>query len=341
MKTTHGWALSAILLFCSAQSTLAQDGYRYPGMRTARSAADCQCGSSAGVATQPLASSIIRSTTGTDGFLLLAQQARADIRSEMRGARNYGVLLDDADIVVELTRRLRQSYALGSSSQAGRETEEALTRLRRMYAEIRDDRIAVRSQDSVRTLGRNLVAFSRTLQSGPLPGARTSGPQLSIPTEMKGVALLPQSERSAALRQRICPVTGGPLGSMGKPIRTTVAGRTVYVCCQGCIATLQQNPQRYLAALNRSPSQPSYRNNIPSQRPAAAAISIPDDMKGVRLLPAGEQAIAMQQRTCPVMNTPLGSMGKPIRVTVGGRSTYVCCQGCVDSVRQNPGKYLR
>ena len=52
---------------------------------------------------------------------------------------------------------------------------------------------------------------------------------------MKGIAILPESEQEAALRQRICPVTGEPLGSMGKPIKVTVAGRSLFVCCQGCV----------------------------------------------------------------------------------------------------------
>ena len=51
-------------------------------------------------------------------------------------------------------------------------------------------------------------------------------------------------------------------------------------------------------------------------------------------------AAITQQKVCPVSNQPLGSMGKPIPVTVGDRTVYVCCAGCIDAVKKNPGKYF-
>lgn len=47
--------------------------------------------------------------------------------------------------------------------------------------------------------------------------------------------------------QKTCPVTGQELGSMGLPIPATVKGLTVYVCCRGCVAKLQRDPDQYLA----------------------------------------------------------------------------------------------
>lgn len=65
------------------------------------------------------------------------------------------------------------------------------------------------------------------------------------------------------------------------------------------------------------------------------ALVIPDSMKGIRQLSPSDQRLAIQQRTCPVTGDLLGSMGKPIRVRVNGRSVFVCCQGCVDEVRMS------
>lgn len=48
--------------------------------------------------------------------------------------------------------------------------------------------------------------------------------------------------------QRFCPVTGAELGSMGTPILVTVQGKTVYVCCGGCVEKLKRNPEKYLGA---------------------------------------------------------------------------------------------
>jgi hypothetical protein len=60
---------------------------------------------------------------------------------------------------------------------------------------------------------------------------------------------------------------------------------------------------------------------------------IPESMQGIRELSPPDQRLALQQRTCPVTGDLLGSMGKPIKVNVNGRSVFVCCQGCVDEVR--------
>lgn len=46
--------------------------------------------------------------------------------------------------------------------------------------------------------------------------------------------------------QKTCPVTGAELGSMGPPVPVTVGGQTIYVCCQGCVAKVQRNPDTYL-----------------------------------------------------------------------------------------------
>jgi len=47
-------------------------------------------------------------------------------------------------------------------------------------------------------------------------------------------------------RQTTCPVTDAQLGSMGAPVPVEVDGRTVYVCCAGCVEELRENPEKYL-----------------------------------------------------------------------------------------------
>jgi len=79
----------------------------------------------------------------------------------------------------------------------------------------------------------------------------------------------------------------------------------------------------------------------PAMPNAVQAPSIPAGMEGIAQLSATDQVAALRQRTCPVTQEPLGSMGKPIRVTVGGQSIFVCCEGCVAAVKRNPDKYLR
>jgi hypothetical protein len=52
-----------------------------------------------------------------------------------------------------------------------------------------------------------------------------------------------------AARQKVCPITDEPLDAMSGPVRVEVAGRTVFVCCEGCVAPLRKNPEKYLATL--------------------------------------------------------------------------------------------
>lgn len=47
--------------------------------------------------------------------------------------------------------------------------------------------------------------------------------------------------------QKTCPVTGEELGSMGPATPVKVKGQTVYVCCRGCAAKVQRDPDTYLA----------------------------------------------------------------------------------------------
>lgn len=47
--------------------------------------------------------------------------------------------------------------------------------------------------------------------------------------------------------QKTCPVMGDDLGAMGTPIPVTVKGQTIYVCCRGCVAKVQRDPDTHLA----------------------------------------------------------------------------------------------
>ncbi len=60
---------------------------------------------------------------------------------------------------------------------------------------------------------------------------------------------LPPADREAARQQALCPVTDKPLGSMGVPIKLDVEGRPVFVCCAGCTAVIQKDPQAILKKL--------------------------------------------------------------------------------------------
>ena len=57
-------------------------------------------------------------------------------------------------------------------------------------------------------------------------------------------------------------------------------------------------------------------------------------------LSAEDQVLADKQKNCPVGGEALGSMGTPIKVMVGERAVFLCCEGCRSAVEKDPAKYL-
>lgn len=53
-----------------------------------------------------------------------------------------------------------------------------------------------------------------------------------------------------------------------------------------------------------------------------------------------ERSIAENQRICPVTMMRLGSMGAPTKVDVDGKPIFICCEGCRESLLDDPKKYL-
>ncbi len=134
---------------------------------------------------------------------------------------------------------------------------------------------------------------------------------------LREVATIPASQEqlaaAAIARQKICPVTGQPLGSMGKPVAVEAGGRQVYVCCAGCTSAIKSEPAKY-----------------PGKHPKIT----------VTAATAADTALIAQQAKCPVLGEPLGSMGKPIKMMVGDKPIFLCCEGCINKVRAEPNKYL-
>ena len=56
---------------------------------------------------------------------------------------------------------------------------------------------------------------------------------LAVASEAEGEKKLSREELRVAV-QKICPVSGGPLGDHGKPVKVKVGEETVFLCCKGC-----------------------------------------------------------------------------------------------------------
>jgi Cu(I)/Ag(I) efflux system membrane fusion protein len=65
------------------------------------------------------------------------------------------------------------------------------------------------------------------------------------------LAKLSDEDRKAAEAQRFCAIkTDRVLGSTGVPRKLSIEGRTVFFCCDECIATAMKDPKSTLATLD-------------------------------------------------------------------------------------------
>lgn len=86
-------------------------------------------------------------------------------------------------------------------------------------------------------------------EHGEAGGAEHSG-HAAAPSEYEeGLSQLSAADRALAEKQKVCPVSGEALGSMGKPYKVTVQGREVFLCCPSCEDAIKAEPEKYLAKL--------------------------------------------------------------------------------------------
>ena len=66
-----------------------------------------------------------------------------------------------------------------------------------------------------------------------------------------------------------------------------------------------------------------------------------DKMKeGLAGLSEEDRASAMKQHFCPVSGEMLGTMGKPIKMSIKDQEVWICCSGCKENLESDPDKYL-
>jgi hypothetical protein len=58
-----------------------------------------------------------------------------------------------------------------------------------------------------------------------------------------------------------------------------------------------------------------------------------EQLASIKQLNAEDQPLALKQKICPVSDEPLGEMGKPVKVSAGGRTFFLCCKNCEKDVK--------
>jgi hypothetical protein len=92
----------------------------------------------------------------------------------------------------------------------------------------------------------NPAAPPRAEPAGAQPDAPAAEDTAKVAEIDAALSQLAPDDERLARRQRLCPVTQLPLGSMGTPEKRVVNGRIVFLCCAGCEQALLDNPDKYL-----------------------------------------------------------------------------------------------
>jgi YHS domain-containing protein len=84
----------------------------------------------------------------------------------------------------------------------------------------------------------------------PKSSAQPDKPQVAAPEKIDTTGLS-EADRKLVEKQKICPVSGQRLGSMGAPFKLTYKDRVVFLCCEGCKEDFEKEPEKYLAKLDK------------------------------------------------------------------------------------------
>lgn len=69
--------------------------------------------------------------------------------------------------------------------------------------------------------------------------------------QIENIEMLPEGDVELAMAQKICPISGEPLGDMGVPEKVDLDGTAVFVCCGGCVDAAKEDPAGTLAKLGK------------------------------------------------------------------------------------------
>lgn len=100
---------------------------------------------------------------------------------------------------------------------------------------------------SVAAIASALVATGCGARSEPV-GEPAVSSDASLQAEIdREFSKLSAADRELATAQKLCPVSGEPLGSMGVPIKVTDDGRHLFICCDGCTADAEKRFDEHFA----------------------------------------------------------------------------------------------
>jgi Cu(I)/Ag(I) efflux system membrane fusion protein len=169
---------------------------------------------------------------------------------------------------------------------------------------------------------------------------RPSTPQDEDAKVEAALARLPLEQRRAAEAQQFCPILEeNRLGSMGVPVKVTVEGQHVFLCCEGCKKRALANPKQTLAKV--AAFKHGHKTPGASEVKVEAATVNPNEEMDIQAelakLPELDRKAAQSQRFCVILNdNRLGSMGEPVKLMIEGQPVFLCCAGCKKKALADP-----
>jgi hypothetical protein len=154
-------------------------------------------------------------------------------------------------------------------------------------------------------------AVGSSQESSPEAEAKIAGVLAALSTE----------DRALATAQKFCVVRPDlRLGSMGPPLKLTLDGKPVFLCCAACKAKAESDPKTA----------------------AKRAEELREIGEALSKLGEEDRKSAERQRWCVVQDdSPLGSMGVPLKLMVDGKPVFICCEGCRSEVLDKPAETLK
>lgn len=95
------------------------------------------------------------------------------------------------------------------------------------------------------------------------PVAKTPAFKSRLASAARGGVDLSKVTHLTVAQQKVCLVTNAALGSMGEPLPVEVAGKKLWICCEGCEGKLKGSPATYLAKLAPAPAPENEVLSVP------------------------------------------------------------------------------
>jgi multidrug efflux pump subunit AcrA (membrane-fusion protein) len=180
------------------------------------------------------------------------------------------------------------------------------------------------------------IYYGGASKSGAASAAavRPSTPEDEGANARASLAKLSTPDRGLAEAQKVCPVRGTLLGTMGQPFKVLLKDQPVFICCIACEGEARADPDKTLAKAEGLKKGTGVT-------PAAVDKKGAKIKAGLAQLSDDDRKFAEEQKYCAVeRDNPLGAMGKPVKVMIRDRPVFLCCPGCVDEAKGHPEETL-